>query len=137
MPSSRPTPLGVILSRMQVNVTLSVDLDQIATVLQFLSGKFNSLEKLMAALDDAISALQAEVAKQTTVDASAVTLIQGLATQLAAALAAAANAGATTAQLSALTALQTALANNDTSLGASVSANTAPVAPVPPTPPAA
>jgi hypothetical protein len=90
----------------------------------------------MAALDNAISALQTEVANQTTVDASAVTLMQGLSTQLAAALAAAANAGATPTQLAALTALQTSLAGNDTTMAAAVTANTpaaaVPVAPIPP-----
>ena len=88
----------------------------------------------MTALDNAIQALQTEVANQTTVDASAVTLMQGLSTQLAAALAAAANAGATPAQLAALTALQTSLAGNDTTMAAAVLASTpgAPVAPIPP-----
>lgn len=78
----------------------------------------------MAAIDDKITALQAEVANQTTVDQSAITLLQGLSTQLAAALAAAANAGATPAQLQALTDLQTSLAANDTSLAAAVKTNT-------------
>lgn len=78
----------------------------------------------MAALDDQITALTNEVTKQTTVDASAVTLLQGLSAQLAAALAAAANAGATPAQLAALQALQTTLAGNDTTLAAAVVANT-------------
>jgi hypothetical protein len=124
---------------MQVNVTLSLHPRQFATVLQFFAAKFKSLENHMAALDDAISALQTEVANQTTVDNSAVTLLQGLSTQLAAALAAAANAGATPAQLAELTALQTALAANDTTLGAAVTANTpaaaVPTAPIPPTVP--
>ena len=90
----------------------------------------------MAAIDDKIAALQTEVANQTTVDNSAVALLQGLSTQLAAALAAAANAGATPAQLQALTDLQTTLAANDTTLSAAVTANT-PAAPAgnPPPPP--
>ena len=88
----------------------------------------------MAAIDDKITALQTEVANQTTVDNSAIALLQGLSKQLADALAAAANAGATPAQLQALTDLQTTLAANDTSLATAVSANTAPAPPAVPTP---
>jgi len=86
------------------------------------------LDTFMAALDDKIAALQAEVANNTTVEKSAVTLLQGLSSQLAAAIAAAANAGATPAQLQALTDLQTALNTNDTDLAAAIAANT-PAAP--------
>jgi hypothetical protein len=85
----------------------------------------------MAALDDKIAALQTEVANNTTVEQSAITLIQGLAQQLAAAIAAAAAAGATTAQLQTLTDLQTTLAANDSALSAAIAANT-PAAPAPP-----
>lgn len=80
----------------------------------------------MAALDDQITALTKEVANNTTVEASALTLISGLKAQLAAALAAAAAAGATPAQLASLTSLQTSLAANDTALAAAVGANTIP-----------
>lgn len=76
----------------------------------------------MAALDDQITALTNEVTKQTTVDASAVALLQGISAQLAAALAAGANGSP--AQIAALQALQTTLANNDATLAAAVVANT-------------
>lgn len=82
----------------------------------------------MAALDAAITKLQADVAAEKTVEDSAVTLLQGLSAQLAAALAAAANAGATPAQLQALTDLSTTLEANTTTLSAAVTANT-PAAP--------
>ena len=80
----------------------------------------------MAALDDEITQLTAQVANDTTVEGSAVTLIDGFAAQLAAAVAAAAAAGATPAQLASLQALGTALTNNNTSLAAAVAANTTP-----------
>ena len=90
------------------------------------------LEKLMNTTADSLSAeisgLQADVANDTTVVGSAVTLIQGLATQLAAALAAATNAGATPDQLAALNALQTDINTNASNLAAAVAANT-PAAP--------
>lgn len=69
-------------------------------------------------------ALQAQVAQTTTVEQSAVVLIQGLATQLQAAIAAA-NSGDTAA----LPALQTELQTSAAALAAAVTANT-PTAPV-------
>lgn len=82
------------------------------------------VDKFMAALDDKIAALQAEVAANTTVEKSAVALLQGLSAQLAAAIAAAAAAGATPAQLQALTDLNTALNTNDQDLANAIAANT-------------
>mgnify|MGYP001614089774 CR=1 FL=1 len=87
----------------------------------------------MSALDDKITALQAEVAKNTTVEKSALALIQGFAAQLAAAVQAALAAGATRAQLQSLTDLQTTITANDDELAAAVLANT-PAPPVTPTP---
>lgn len=84
----------------------------------------------MAALDDKIAALQAEVANNTTVEKSALALIQGFAAQLAAAVAAAQAAGATAAQLQSITDLQTTLTANDAELANAVQAGTG----VPPNP---
>jgi hypothetical protein len=71
-------------------------------------------------------ALQAQVAQNASVEGSAVTLIQGLVTQLAAAIAAQANG-----DTAALPALQSQLATSATALAAAITANT-PVAPVSP-----
>ena len=87
----------------------------------------------MAALDDKIAALTAEVANNTSVEKSAAALINGFAKQLADAVAAAQAAGATPAQLQSLTDLSTSLAANDSDLAAAVAANT-PAAPPAPTP---
>ncbi len=84
----------------------------------------------MAKLDDAITALTAEVSKDTTVIASAITLIKGIAAQIQAAVDAALAAGATPAQLKALTDLQASVAANDTALAAAVAAGTPPPPPV-------
>lgn len=76
---------------------------------------FNFYEgKIMAAIDD----LTAQVAQNVTVEGSAITLIQGLASQLAALSAA---GGATPAQL---TALSQQLNTSATPLAAAITANT-------------
>jgi ABC-type transporter Mla MlaB component len=93
-----------------------------------------AMEAKMSALDDAITQLQSDVANLTTVDQSAMALITGFATQLAAAVAAAAAAGASPAQLQSLTDLHTAIVAQDTSLAAAVAAGTPPVPAPTPTP---
>lgn len=84
--------------------------------------KLNSIQteetKIMAVLDD----LTAQVAANTTVEGSALTLIQGLAAKLAAAIAA--------GNPAALTALQTQLKTSADALAAAVAQNT-PAAPAP------
>lgn len=87
----------------------------------------------MSALDDAIAQLQADVANLTTVDQSAMALITGFATQLAAAVAAAAAAGASPAQLQSLTDLHTTIVAQDDALAGAVASGT-PAAPPPPAP---
>jgi uncharacterized small protein (DUF1192 family) len=82
------------------------------------------LETKMAALDDQITALTAQVKANTDVENSALVLINGFSTQLATAVAAAAAAGATPTQLKALTDLGTAIKTGDDALAAAVAANT-------------
>lgn len=78
----------------------------------------------MAALDDAIAALQADVTQDTSAVNSAVTTLSTLSSQLAAALQQAANAGATPAELSAIQAVQTAWQANIQNLSAAIAQNT-------------
>lgn len=80
-----------------------------------------------------ITALQAAVAQETSVNQSAVTLISGFSAQLAAAVAAAEAAGATSDQLTALNQLSQTVTTNSTALAAAVAANTTP-APAPAAP---
>lgn len=75
-------------------------------------------------LDAQIADLTTSVQNETTVSNSALTLIQGISAQIAAAVAAASSAGATTTQLQALSNLQATLDDNDTTLAAAVTANT-------------
>lgn len=106
----------------------STQLDRIEAKLDQLLGQ----EKThMAKLDDEITALTSEVTNNTSVENSAIKVIQGISAQIAAAVAAATAAGATTAQLASLTSLQTTLAANDTALAAAVAANTTPPPPGP------
>ena len=80
----------------------------------------------MSELDDKILALTAEIANDTTVIGSAITLINGFAAQLAEAIAAALAQGATPEQLAALDALNTSLNTNAADLAAAVAANIPP-----------
>jgi hypothetical protein len=82
------------------------------------------IEAKMTTLDDAIGRLQTSVANLTTVDQSAIALLQGLKKQLDDAIQAAKNSGATPVQLQALTDLSTAIDTKDTELAAAVTANT-------------
>ncbi len=77
----------------------------------------------MTALDDQITALTAEVARNATVEASALALIQGIPKLIADAVAKATAAGATPAQLASFTTLTSSLAAKDTELAAAVGAN--------------
>jgi hypothetical protein len=78
-----------------------------------------ALKAMSATLSANFLALQAQVAQTTTVEQSAIVLIQGLATQLAAAIAAASNG-----DTAALPALQQQLSSSATALAAAVTANT-------------
>lgn len=93
--------------------------------------------KIMSAIDDSIKSLTDAVAAQTTVDASAVTALSGIAQMLKDALAAAAAAGATPVQLQALTDLSASISANNAGLATAVAANTPPApAPAPGSAPA-
>lgn len=84
----------------------------------------------MSLLDDKLAALQLEVANNTSVEKSALALIQGFGAQLQAAVEAALAQGATPAQLQSITDFQSTLAANDSELAAAVLAGT-PVTPPP------
>jgi hypothetical protein len=99
------------------------NLCRVSRLSQILAG-IARLEKHMAALDDNISALTAQVKANTNVQNSALVLIQGFSARLDAAVATASAAGATPAQLQALTDLGNAIKTSDDSLAAAVVANT-------------
>lgn len=75
-------------------------------------------------LDTAIAALQADVTQETTVNQSAITLLNGIPALIATAVADAQAAGATPAELASITALGMAITANTTNLAAAVTANT-------------
>lgn len=109
-----------------LNINLDVKISDSPGLEKLLTDFIRKWEIRMAALDDQIASLQAEVARNTTVEKSALALIQGFAQKLADAIAAATAAGATSAQLDALTALKTTITSNDDELAAAVQANTTP-----------
>jgi hypothetical protein len=92
--------------------------------------KVDHMNTSIDSLDSEITALQADVTAETTVNASAVALLQGIPGLIQTALAAALAAGATPAQLASVKALGDAITTNSTALAAAVTANTA-AAPTP------
>jgi hypothetical protein len=89
----------------------------------------------MAQLDDELAALQLEVTNETTVAASAETLLEGIPALIQTAVNNALAAGATPTQLASLTTLTQTLEANDTALAAAVAANTNAAPPGNPPPP--
>jgi hypothetical protein len=116
---------------LNLNITLTVT-DPIANqTLARIEHKLDALDttiiqekKQMAAIDDALDTLTAQVAQNTTVIGSAKVLINGFAAQLASAIAAAQAAGATPVQLQKMTDLQTAVKASDDDLAAAVAQGT-------------
>lgn len=110
-------------------------LGRITRVLSKIEATHYAVERLLAMTDTLasdIASLQTSVENLTTVDGSAITLIQGFSAQLAAALAAASANGATEAQLADLTALRVTIDSQTTALANAVASNT--VASAPPAP---
>lgn len=95
---------------------------------EFLKSHFERLYHIMSQVGDAITKLQGDVAALTTADTAAVTLLNGLSTQLAKVIAELAANGVTPDQMQALTDLSAAIETNTTNLAAAVTANT-PAAP--------
>ena len=90
-----------------------------------------NLEKKMAALDDQITALNAEVTKNTTVEKSALALIQGFSARLDAAVSAGTGSGRNAGSADGSDGIwEPSLKANDDELAAAVVANT----PTPPSP---
>jgi hypothetical protein len=79
----------------------------------------------MAAIDDELTALAAQVTANDDTEDSATIVINGIAAKIAAAVAAATAAGATPAQLAQITALQASLKSHADPLAAAVVANPA------------
>jgi hypothetical protein len=98
--------------------------DRLETIDRRQAAQFQKEEKLMAKLQDAIDALTLQVTNETTVEQSAITLINEIPVLIAAAVAQAQLQGATSAQLTALTNLATTIQNNAANLATAVAANT-------------
>jgi len=110
--AASPPGLQVHVYLHQVNDPDPQTLSLLQQVIQQLNSMETKENTIMAALDD----LTAQVASNTTVEGSALTLIQGLAAQLAAAIA--------SGNPAALSNLQTQLKSSADALAAAVAANT-------------
>ena len=100
-------------------------------VLKRILTKLTRLEIKMAALDDQIAVLTADVTAEDTVIDSAVTLINGIPALIKDAVDKALAAGATPAQLQSLTDLGTTMTAKSQALAAAVTANTPAAPPAP------
>jgi len=139
-----PLPWGqyIVLARLESKIDkLAKAVDRLQPAQGSDVGEINQkLEKLlqfaqqemdeMTQLDDNIVALQQTVAADTTVVQSAVSLINGIAQQIADAVAAAMAAGATADELKSLTDLGTSIQGNTQQLADAVQANTPAAPPV-------
>ncbi len=101
--------------------TLDPRLDQVLSVLRTLQLEIRTMS---ATMQTAIDALTAQVAAETTVNDSAIALINGFAARLQAAIDAATAAGASPVQTAALDALAASVQTNTNQLSDAVSANT-------------
>jgi hypothetical protein len=106
-------------------------LDNIYDVLQGIDKKLDQLLKGQQTMSSAantlaqvLANLQAEVANNTTVESSALTLVQAIPTMIQNAVTQALAEGATGQQLSSFNTLITQLQQNDTNLAAAVTVNT-------------
>lgn len=127
---------GFILARIEEQLA------QINSKLVLMQGRLDAIFRIaqeemeeMTALDDQITQLQQDVANETSVTQSAVTMINGIAQQIQDAVQQALSQGATQDQLQALTDLGTAISNQSTALAQAVQQNTPPAPSPGPTPP--
>jgi hypothetical protein len=101
---------------------------KVATLQQQVTTGFNNVLARIKTMSDSVATelanLTQDVTNETTVEASAITLIEGFAAQLAAAQAAASAAGATPAQLASFATLGTNINTSSAALAAAVAANT-------------
>jgi hypothetical protein len=94
----------------------------------FLYGKLvhleRKMEKFMAILDDDLALLTTQVAQNTTITQSAVTLLNGIPDLITKAVAVALQNGATSEQLKSVTDLAAGIKASDDTLAAAITANT-------------
>ena len=120
-------------------VTLVVTLDApTMALLRGMSAQILELKELVTKMSgttdtiaNELTSLTTDVTNETTVEASAITLINGIPALIQAAVAAAQGAGATPAQLAAFATLGQQITTSSASLAAAVTANT-PAAPAAP-----
>jgi hypothetical protein len=109
---------------MDLHIHLHVGDPNVERLLTTLLTKVDHMNTAVDSLDSEITALQADVTAQTTVNASAVALLEGIPGLIQTAVTAALAAGATPAQLASVKAVGDSIITNSAALAAAVTANT-------------
>lgn len=126
---SEEVHLHVHLDCVNINIVHTITPDALFKAM------FHSLKedfaKMSTTVQEAIDALTADVAQETSVNQSAITLIQGIPALISAAVAAAQAAGATPDQLAAFDSLNSTIAANSAALSSAVTSGTPAPAPAP------
>jgi hypothetical protein len=119
-----PEDLHIHLNLDSVNINVVHTMTADAALSALIQSIKEDIRTMSTDVNSALLALQADVTQETTVDQSAMTLIQGIPALIAAAVAAAQAAGATPAQLASFDQLGAQITANATGLAAAVTAGT-------------
>jgi hypothetical protein len=119
-----PEEVHIHLNLDSVNINIVHTMTADAALSALIQSIKEDIRTMSTDVNSALLALQADVTQETTVDQSAMTLIQGIPALIAAAVAAAQAAGATPAQLASFDQLGAQITANATGLAAAVTAGT-------------
>jgi hypothetical protein len=119
-----PLEMHIHLNLDSVNINVVHTMTADAALSALIQSIKEDISTMSTDVNSALLALQADVTQETTVDQSAITLIQGIPALIAAAVAAAQAAGATPAQLASFDQLGAQITANATGLAAAVTAGT-------------
>lgn len=120
------TPRGVRNQEQIISLLQGIDSKQ-----QIIINVTKEVIRIMSKLDDSIKELQDKVSAETTVEQSAIALLNGIPALIADAVTKASAAGATDDQLKALTDLSASIQTSSEGLAAAITANTPAPAPAP------
>jgi hypothetical protein len=119
-----PIEIHIHLNLDSVNINVVHTMTADAALTALIQSIKEDIRIMSTDVNSALLALQADVTQETTVDQSAITLIQGIPALIAAAVAKAQAAGATPAQLASFDQLGAQITANATGLATAVTAGT-------------
>lgn len=111
-------------SQAREQVPIALALADVSARLHSIEQRITTMSGTITNIDTGLATLQTDVNNNSDVEASAITLLQGLSRQLAAALALAQQAGGTPQQLAGFQQLHTALTSKSSELAQAVANNT-------------